>query len=470
MELLVEPKIIPSNITIPDRTGNEIQSPKLENPPENFAGMAYPLIKIGATLISQFDIQYFSLTIGENFLPEISLQFSDQANIISDLDMPLDGDFVSIRIVSPENTLYEDIKLDCDIVSIQKNDMLISAQLVPRLPELHAEKIESYTKKTSLETLKEIATRYKLGLVSNIGNTNDSMLRVRNKTLIHFIKDITSSAYKDENSFFSVAMDAYNNIVFCDLNKQFSQKEEYEQTYIVHNMQSSFKDQKPQQLHDFILTNSRQRQGSNVFINSYRFINESSEIWQKEGYYKTVKYFDGKEFKQNTIEPIFNTEKNYIPTRGNLNSNENNIVGKNIFKGILRKDNHHENYYIAIVQNQVNLVEVEKLSLELELLGLNLGNYLYQKIPIKIYTHSQLLKGKIHERDKMTGEDGDIDEKNVTEDSSYVENKFLSGFYVIKSIKYIYEEFGDNRGNIRQKMILSRREFPIPPRFEKYNQ
>lgn len=471
MEQIIEPRIKPTQISIPDRVGNETQSPKLDRPPENFAGRAYPLIKIGSTLISQFDIQYFSLTIGESFLPEISLSFADQAGVISELDMPLDGDFVSIRIVSPENNLYEDIKLDCDIISIQKNDLTINAQLVPRIPNLYIEKIESYGSKTSFETLKEVAEKNSLGFVSNVGSTNDKMLRVRNKTLIDFIRSVTECAYKDQDSFFSVVMDAYNNIVFVDLNKQFSLKEEYEQTNIIHNMQSSFENETPNTLHDFILTNSRQRQGSNVFIHNHRFINETSDIWQNEGYFKQLKYYkeEDKEFLTTKIEPTFDKTKNYIPTRGNLDSNENLNVGRSVFKGILREGNHHDKYYEAIIQNQVNLAEVSKLGIEIELLSLNLGMYIYQKIPIKIYTYSQILKDQLHERDNVLGEGGDNDRKNVETDSSFVENKFLSGFYVVRSIQYFYEEDGINRGNIRQKALLSRREFPIPPRYEKLN-
>ena len=124
--------------------------------------------------------------------------------------------------------------------------------------------------------------------------------------------------------------------------------------------------------------------------------------------------------------------------------------------------NVHLNYSFAALSNQQNLDEMNKMQLEITLKTFNPGIHLWQKIPI------QILKSGFTQMTAQQGIGGDKDEKGFeTENEEEVESvndlnadqvkdEFLTGYYVIGGIKYIYKE----STGIIQKLTLLRREWP----------
>lgn len=124
--------------------------------------------------------------------------------------------------------------------------------------------------------------------------------------------------------------------------------------------------------------------------------------------------------------------------------------------------NVHLNYSYSAISNQQNLDEMNKMKLEVTLKTFNPGIHLWQKIPVQImksgFTQITSQQG-INEAkdDKGFDTDQDVEAENVNElNVDQVKDEFLTGYYVIGGIKYIYKQ---NTGII-QKLTMLRREWP----------
>jgi len=110
--------------------------------------------------------------------------------------------------------------------------------------------------------------------------------------------------------------------------------------------------------------------------------------------------------------------------------------------------NHHPNYLRSQIHNAINLAELEKLNVEINVQGANMNIIRGDKVPVAIIgmdpIENQLVNPEAQGRDRK--------------------NDFYSGWYMVKgySLSWTKESIGSMLSNFSQSFILTRREWPTP--------
>jgi hypothetical protein len=170
-----------------------------------------------------------------------------------------------------------------------------------------------------------------------------------------------------------------------------------------------------------------------------------------------------------------NIKDNEEPLKGRRNSDVDEYGShiKQKYVGI-QPDGLHLNYNYAAINNIQNLVDLDKLYLEVELQNINPALYRYMKIPVTIYNFAPAAIGATKNANEQAKEGGfetqaedfnqkleksrggaSESDKNV-QDESRTLDEFLSGHYIIMGIEYRY----DSGDGYTQLLKLARREWP----------
>jgi len=453
-------------------------------------GRNMPRVQINTAIISPSELEFFSLKITE-FLPTLRIVITDREGRFGSIDYPKDGDIVSVYIRPEDINNFKEIRIDFDIRTIRfapgsgtGND-IFTIDCVMKVPTIFAEDCEAFESDSSFNHLNKVADNLGLGYASNESSTDDSMTRIRPyDTNIKFIKDITTQAFMNDDSFWTSYIDPYYYLCFVNVNKQFSIIDELDDGVMAHgvspNRSVGNEGNDEGKIYTLILTNDENQKDSNMSIKKFGLMNKSGETWISNGYKRYVQYYnqDTKEQIENFIDPLTTdgAEADYIMSKGRADETiykdqvKYKFLGKQLSGGKnLDGYNVHENYIFAQILNYQNLEEIKKMSLSVELEMINFNLYRYQRVPITIYESRETSKILIQNRDGELGEepgDPNLEEENETNvGGSQIKNEFLSGFYVIDEIEYIYKGIGSV---ITQKLNCLRREWPIPNEHQNY--
>lgn len=396
------------------------------------------------------------------FLPRIVVVVKEFGGLFASKHFPKDGDLMSVLIRSNNDGYKTIVRNDYKILSIpprpskdsqaEINKFTITGIL--NVPNIHVDKFASYDG-TSYGIHQQIAKDLKLGFASNEDATNDSMIWICPAiTPYQFVtQDLTPHTYKDENSFYTSYVDQYYNLNLVEVNSLFTFDEELEQIKATFNSSTNFlgvsggvamKDTL------FFLSNDDTTKDTPQGIARYSPINNSGDISIKNAYKRVLQMYlkDDKEKLEYFLETL-NTEgagadKIILKGRKDEDISEQK---KYKFLGTVATDNMHSQYLHAKIQNYQNMKEIKKLGLIIELSELNPAIYMYQVIPVYIINKGNQVRKDLTE-DKSEGEnkDGTMD-------------KFLSGFYIVTSIKF---RWSAAKNAFVQQLIVFKREFELP--------
>lgn len=454
-------------------------------------GDTYPGIRINGYDFDKIDIIYFELAL-EGFIPTIIVTLRDSKGTFMTGHYPKDGDVIELIIKSKDEDTYKPIRMDFDIISVDSNPVSSEEQGTgttlgssitytlsgqAKIPGLLSEVVESYGKETSFNHLEKMATDLQLGFASNETSTADFQVRYcACETRLNYIQREVLHAYKNDDSFFTASIDPYYYLNFVNLNNQLIIDEELEDT-----LMSLINDPAEKEYADdtginkiekkLLLTNRKEvGVGSSMYISKYALINNSGQIFLKNGYKRVVQYYDNinREFLEFTLDPLTsdNLPNNYIPLKGRFDEDrfEKELKYKylGIQEDVVDNGNVHSNYHYAKIQNFQNNEELEKLNLKVILPTANMSLYRYQRVPVAIFEENTSVIATMEAKSKKSGieddksKDGDAKKEMVNPPKL---NTFYTGFYVILKIKYIYRQ---SRGVIEQELTLARREWPSP--------
>lgn len=464
---VTEPTIELEELAIPDIESEDAKNKngKSDKNLSKISGSLFPLIRINGFDFAKDEIEYFKMTVGEEFLPTLTLILRDDKGIFSINNYPTDGDVINIYIRSEDEEIYKPIRVDFDIININSDGAeggggIYSFEGRLKVPSLFKELNIAFDKNTSYNHFIDAATQLKLGFATNVSNTDDSMIRIiPYSDYYNFFKDTTITAYKSDNHFFDSYIDLYYYLNLVDINNQLQYDEELEDTLIGislgTNSDSSFEDVKTTQMGKLYLTNNKEiANGTNIFISSYSLENNSAEVTLTSGYSQIFQYYDDvtRNFLEFEIHPLIsdNLPSHLFPLRGKMNENRNEEEVKYIYLGKQSK-NVHSNFLFSKVHNRKNKLELNKQFLNIQLSQANMALYTMQKIPIIIVEDDLQKSNRIQVLNNEFSDN--LDTLNKT-----VNNDYLTGIYVIGSIEYIYQE-GDN--NIKQNIKMYRREWPL---------
>jgi hypothetical protein len=502
---LIEPdykgKLKIDEIFIEDSESKEAQDKTQNVRPNPFKtssrlGVLVPMIVINQLRPADDEILSFDLSFNGK-IPTVNLSIHDTDNKLS-LSAPLDGDVISVYLRPPDVTNQKPIRLDFNITtigcSVESQNYYFSGSL--KIPEFFKEKCKSFSQNTSVEHLQDICEDSGLGFATNEETVDDTMTRIcAYDTYETFVNDVVFSAYKDDDSFFDWYIDPYYYLCFVNVNKQFSLEDKVEEI----NITSSFplsgmagqEDTEESINGSLVLTNQTSMAGKNVFIEKYTVLNKAGNVWLSNGYKRYAQWMNIGEteitYEKAFADPLTTpgAETDFILLKGRRSDGDfYSTMSKYKWMGkqapVSEQGNVHDNYCYTRVLNHQNLEEIDKTLLEVELPGMNFYLYKYMRIPVNIYQsnnpkNAELMKGRndaIGESNKNpdTFKDSGVgkisnyeqqdvpDEEGTPNNRDQIKNEFLSVYYIIKSIEYKYRP----GGQVNTRLILSRREWPIP--------
>jgi len=458
-----------------------------------FTGDQYPAIRINKFDFNKEDIIAFSLDLSGMF-PVMSAVLKDSKGLFTKGQYPQDGDVVSIYIRSKDETIYKPIRMDFDIteISVIPNSnaeqysgpsgggpVQISLRGVIRLPGLFAEKCKTYTQDTSYNFMIDLSEELEIGFASNEDSTDDSMKRIcAFDTLYKLLKDVTDSVYKDDNSFFTAYIDPYYYLNLVNVNKQIKFNTEIEDTLnsLIQDAstQASVEDGASAKIEDKLyLTNHFYKKGSATFMSKYSIKNNAASITLGDGYRRIIQYYDtvDKEYRTFSVEPLTSESlpADQAPLKGKYDAEGTKMYEtQQKYKYVGKQGkNVHLNYYFAQMLNYKNMLELEKMYLEVELETANMALYKYQILPIIVYEQSNQA-ATIQDQKEKNAQDNGTSMKDKVGDKGDIKNgtinnkidEKLTGTYIIGRISYTYNEV---EGRLKQKLALFRREWPNTP-------
>lgn len=433
-------------------TGGETRFSKL-------AGDYSPFIQINGMKFSGFDIENFILDTS-GFIPRLSVSLKEKSGLFASKSFPVDGDLVQLYIKS-NNKDFKPIRQDFRVLEVSAGVSLddkgeintFSIDAILNLPDLYVDKVKSYSKKTSTDTISEIAKDLKLGFAVNETGLDDVMTRIcPYVTYEDFIlNDVVPSAYKDDNSFFTAFIDQYYYLNFIEINSLIVHERTLDQVTINFLGHSDYlpddKKEPEKVISEFFLSNSKVVHGSANHITGYAPLNNSGYVSLKNGYRTYLQYYDkdSADTKQYFIETL-NTEgvQDKIILKGRVDEDYTKQV-KTANMGFQFNDNVHREFNHAKLQNKYNTDELEKVTLLIDLAGINPMLYKYQIVPIYILNNM--------------GNDTRQQATTTEKDKPDAIDSFLSGFYVVMGIKMLYSSTSKR---FYQQIVVTRREYDAP--------
>ncbi len=480
---ITEPIIQLDPMQFQDLDENE-GGPKLSR--EN--GSWAPHIRINNFNILDTDIVSFTMSC-TGFLPTVSFTFIDSKNFFHIDSLPRDGDSINIRISSRQEDTFKDIRIDFDITSIRGTAgsnynpaarATYSVSGIMKIPRLMAEECSSYGRGDSFEHLRMIATKLELGFASNVKKCNDDMVRFNPyMSNLNFIQETITHSYIDDNSFQVGSIDPYYYLNFVNLNQVFNAPNEIEET-LIHVFGSDF-NKSPGNGNELnkiksklLLTNHTNLAGSSQYVTSQKIINSANSTSIANGYRRKLQYFennspenlvsfDNVKALTSDVDKMNDIDE---PLRGRRNEPRFEDEIKQKYVG--RIDSHptygnlHPNFFYSSVTNRINRNEVDKMKLEITLETVNPGLYRYMKIPVIMFHHEYTANTmnkfakEFKEQKGFKTVGSQYGEDLADPENIQTIDEFLSGYYVIDEISYVYS----TNATLYQKLVLLRREWP----------
>lgn len=505
---LIEPTIKVDRIQQPD-IGSEKAIEETPNVvPKGIAtkdedrwGVYIPLIMINTTRFTQDEIIQMELDVSGK-VPSLGVTINDVGGKMS-IDTPMDGDVISLYLRPPDEINQKPIRIDFDIIAVSgdPNSLYFGLKGIMKIPGYFAEVCKAFPDGNSFDHLQDVAEDLNIGFASNETSTDDSMTRmIAFETYDSFVRRTVAHSYKDDDSFFDWYIDPFYYLCLVNVNKQFNLEDKTETINISSvaplsalpnndKAESTFKG-------SLLLTNRSDRIGTNVYIENFAQINNSAGIWIENGYKRYSQYLDIDdnneiEYVSNFVDPLTTpgSEEDLIIQKGRPKDDFYARQIKYKWLGKQSISNTHENYIFSNVLNFQNLKEIQKMSLDVTLSGMNFYIYRYMRIPVVIYEKAgkgPVQIGKLKDRDKSLGENTNYgaepnvsspeggrhsegqgkpgDETIGSDPRDEIKNEHLSGYYVVGSIKYTYSY----PGPVKMRLNLIRREWPIPAKNKEY--
>jgi len=327
-------------------------------------------------------------------LPRIILTFVDSYSMIEDTGFPENDTPFEIFL----NSGSDDIKsihlkfkiVDFKQVSKSSGQKKYTMSGALDLTELYVPQYKSYSKKTSFSALREVCKEVGLGFNSNISDTKDEMTWLQRESYLEFMVNTMKRSYLSDDSYLIGYIDYYYCFNYIDVEKEFK-RDITNDINIDSSGMNSVSDDDVKEKTKLEFTNDKGISSSNLYISKYDTKNESMSRAIKNGFISRTRYYDilEKNHLMFNIDSLTDDGDDVILLRGK--SNDEEYYKKNVSNSYLGKidtDNVHKNYAYSLVQNKLNLSNITKISMDLNLPNLNWSIYRYQKIRINMVPNS----------------------------------------------------------------------------------
>lgn len=456
-----EPSIRLDEVAIRDVESDDAQPAVSEDSvkPSKTVGHFAPYVKINGYVFDHHDI--LDMTLREvGFLPTLTISLRDTNGVFKSAYFPKTDPSLSLYIRSKHDKLkcircdfiitdiYSMSSLDKDNHSGASNiDFTINGIML--VPLIYQNVPSSYAGMTSMETLFKVASEIGLGFATNESSTNDGMTWV--KPVIDtetFIKHVASRAFKDDNSFYTCFIDRHYHLTFVNVASMFENTGGFDKLYermldYADVYTRSSDDPLANDSYDFVLTNYSKMGTSDAFVAEYRPVASQGRILVNSGYIYSVSYYDqllDKDPRSNFVTLDIRPKSDSMLPGGPEGSEKFKAFSSNIkYKAWYGTDynNAHDNYNYALMHNRHNNMEIRKVTMYARLDGINLNIVRGMRVPLVILREN--LREEVDFDGMLPDEDvPKADTERGPADTSFVMDKWLSGYYVVGDITFTY--------------------------------
>lgn len=445
---------------------------------EKYVGLTYFMVFLNGKTFNYYEIDVCELDCTGKY-PKITMRIRpDNAEFLT-LHLPKDGDILSLFYKSKIEIL-KPLRMDFVVTDCLPDDESEVPEYilhgVINLPKLF--KDSSFVHDgDSIEVTSELAKALQLGYATNINNSKDKQKWIcASKPLDSFIDDIKYHSYYNESSFFDTYIDNYYILNHVNIWEQLTYEKENKMNYGIYKFRAILETGKKQDI-EFdedkfmfkdLLYLSNYPKFFNDFnkIKSLKVISSTSRISLEEGYNKYQHFydytFDSKLELLNESSVSKGMEDFKYQMKGGVFDKEWKKNTRHTWGGYaynLPVHNTHQFYQKAEIQNHQNLKEIDKLVIEVVLPEINFNIYRYQIIPLIYYHWGETARVL---REAGGGFNSQYDELESPDGfpKPMLLNKFLTGYYLVKGMKYI--TIGASPGHppqVAHQLILTKMEW-----------
>lgn len=489
-------------------------------------GITYPLIRIKDHYFNVDEIDYMQIDV-KDFIPTIELHVSTIFKDLMKDNLITAGEKCSVYINSDGDNVVKSLRCDFVITNAyndgvsqefgkQYYSFIIYGELY--IPDMYNSGMNFSFAGSSRDALRQTAKMLKLGFYFNDPeDTDDAQVwqntPIDNQGIKDFIKDVASHAWKSPQYFYDCWIDPRYAIVFENVNEMLGvdgpdegfdiakyvsnithnletkgkMENGYNKGYtmkILHNLNIDTNSFTPFNVLKYEVVNQASAITNEIGIKNSEILelnntgvddeNASFELsyqlvlnqWKLDnGFYALIAPGKTGETYQVADNGNYAEQQNNITPEKQIdvNSTEDGEVIKNTGSNELASGNVNVNYQSAYMHNLINNMQLKKMYIDVLTSGLNLQIMRGEKIPMLIF--DKTVMEKIYNR----GAANSID--NAAEALSKEYDITASGWFYVGGISYIYDpgaiHYTSKINKWYTKLILERREWPIPIPFKK---
>ena len=336
--------------------------------------------------IRETNISYLNL-YHDGILPKIKVIFTDEYDTIEDTGFPENDTPFEVFLNSGSDTIksiHIKFKIE-DFKSSAGKKYIMDGTL--DLTDLYINQYKAFRNKTSFSTLKDICKEMGLGFNSNVTDTKDSMTWIQRGDNIDFIRNIMKRSYISDESYLIGYIDYYYCFNYLDIEKELNRDISNDVNIDTSGANKADSDN-VKETTKLDLTNDKGNSGSNLFIESYKILNNSMSSAINNGFFIKTRYYDS----LNKTHLLFNIDSITDKDDGKIivlkgKQNDKDYYDRNVsnnWMGKIDTDNVHQNYSYSFIQNRINIDNVTKISMDISLPNLNWCIYKFQKVNINM--------------------------------------------------------------------------------------
>ena len=418
-------------------------------------GKYAPLVKLNNIVIPWSDVLAMNLSC-TGWTPELSLKIRDSQKSITLLDTPGPDNLVIVEILPTFENVYKKIKLTFFIDSISSDNFAGTVSLNWKYfcEGLYNSNIESFGKISTYKFYEEIATRLKLGLCSNLEESNDDRyIFMPGSTYSESLVQERNQG-GNESCILDSWIDWWNNINIVDLYDLYKGSPDTDlECWVGNNFIDTEGDKEIEPVKvEATITNNYKLKTSPLYTYTYQTNNSNSKNTVK-GTDRAINLYDTKKYLNTSILVQDGTGvKNSVFTQYYYKGEYNSEISDG--KYLLQKE--YRDIFLQKINNNIITITLSQ-----PCFGLMRGG----KVNLEWYD-SSIFNEELYKEGKDIETNIDIEPDSTTsgnllDQSGIVLNKKISGQYYIvgTSISYKREAVEDGRGSrsiLNQTFTLSK--------------
>ena len=343
----------------------------------------------------------------DGLVPKAMINFADSVGFMKKEGFPLDDTKFEVFLNSGSKNL-KSIHMKFKLINFQENkgkSYTITGSI--DLSDFYKINFKSY-RGTSFEVLRNVSNELQLGYNSNITNTIDNMNWVNNgKIFKDFLSGIIGHSYISDTSYVLGYIDYYYCFNYVDIEKEWIRDISNDVGLASSGINHLNEDSQKDKIERMLLTNDQSAQASPFHFSKYKVNNNSTQISTTKGYFTTSKSYDSltKQFLVFDVDSQNADESKNVTLKGapgDGKSMDENYRTK--YSGKMDTENVYKNYYYSEIQNKVNLDNMVRISVDLELPNANFNLYKFMKIELAFINQKNTPTNTDVSQERLSGE------------------------------------------------------------------